>query len=148
MAQQTLTATVPATAATATYDQTIGEVEKAGVVSSVTYTPEAAITGAASPASRTFTVVNKGAAGSGTAVVATLAMVGGVNGVAFDEKDITVTSTAADKAVAAGDILAFVSTAVTGATGLADPGGSVKVEIEGSGYTTTTSGGVTTHTQS
>ena len=73
-------------------------------------------------------------------------MVDTVNAVAFDEKALTVTATAADKTVAAGDVLVFVSTAV-GGTGLVDPGGRVQVEIEATGYTTTTSGGVTTHTQ-
>jgi YD repeat-containing protein len=146
VALQTLQATVPALTILQTADQVVGEVEKAGRVTSVSYTPEAAITGAASPASRTFTLVNKGQAGVGTATVATLAMVGGVNAVAFDELPLTVTSTAADKAVAAGDILAWVSTAV-GGTGLVDPGGQVKVEIDAAGYTTTTVGGVTTHTQ-
>jgi hypothetical protein len=139
----TLEATVPATGATATYDQVVGEATEAGRVTSVSYTPEAAITGAASPASRTFTLVNKGAAGAGTAVVATLAMVEGVNAVAFDELALTVTSTAADKAVAAGDVLAFVSTAVTGATGLADPGGKVKVEVGSASYTAQAGGGTT-----
>jgi predicted metal-binding membrane protein len=146
MPQQVLQATVPSQTILATGDQVVGEVEKAGVVTSVSYTPEAAITGANSPASRTYTLVNKGAAGAGTAVVATLAMTSGVNGVAFDELAATVTSTLADKTVAAGDILAWVSTAV-GGTGLVDPGGNVRVEIDASGYTTTTTGGVTTHTQ-
>ncbi len=132
--QQKLQATVPAQTILATGDQTVGEVTSAGRVSSVSYTPEAAITGAASPASRTFTLVNKGAAGVGTTTVATLAMVGGVNGVAFDELAITLSGTAADLVVAAGDILAWVSTAV-GGTGLVDPGGLVQVEIKSSTYT-------------
>ncbi len=132
--QQKLQATVPAQTILATGDQTVGEVTSAGRVSSVSYTPEAAITGAASPASRTFTLVNKGAAGVGTTTVATLAMVAGVDGVAFDEKPITLSGTAADLVVAAGDILAWVSTAV-GGTGLVDPGGLVQVEIKSSTYT-------------
>jgi YD repeat-containing protein len=149
MAQQTLVATVPAVAATATADQVIGEIEKAGTVTSVSYTPEAAITGAASPASRTFTLVNKGTDGAGATTIATLAMVGGVNAVAFDETAITLSGTAANLNVSAGDILAWVSTAVTGATGLADPGGQVKVETDARGYTTAVSaGGSVTHTQS
>jgi hypothetical protein len=146
MAQQTLATTVPAVTILATTDTILGEVEKAGKVTSVSYTPEAAISGAASPASRTFTLVNKGAAGVGTTNIATLAMVSGVDAVAFDELPITLNATAANLVVAAGDILVWVSTAV-GGTGLVDPGGEVRVEIDAVGYTTTTSGGATTHTQ-
>jgi hypothetical protein len=96
-----------------------------GKVTAVTYTPEAAATGDNTNA-RTFTLVNKGAAGSGTTVVATLALVTGVNLVASDEKAATVTATAADQLVTAGDVLAWVSTA-TG-TGVVDPGGTVIVK--------------------
>jgi len=131
---QKLKATVPALTILATADQSVGEVDVAGRVSSVSYTPEAAITGADSPASRTFTLVNKGQAGVGTTTVATLAMVSGVNGVAFDEKDITLSATVADRVVTAGDILVWVSTAV-GGTGLVDPGGLVQVEVKSSSYT-------------
>lgn len=121
-------AQVPANTILQTSDQVVCESHVAGVVSAVAYTPEDAITGANSPASRTFTLVNKGQAGAGTTTVATLAMVSGVDGVAFDEKAITLSSTAADLVVAKGDILVWVSTAV-GGTGLVDPGGRVEVEI-------------------
>ena len=87
--QQKMHGTVPALTILATADQVVGEVNSAGRVSSVSYTPEAAITGAASPASRTFTLVNKGQSGVGTTTIATLAMVGGVNAVAFDELAVT-----------------------------------------------------------
>ena len=121
-------ATVPANTILQTSDQTVAESHVAGVVTAVGYTPEAAITGANSPASRTFTLVNKGQSGAGTTVVATLAMTSGVNGVAFDESQLTVSSTAADTVVAKGDILVWVSTAV-GGTGLVDPGGRVEIEL-------------------
>ncbi len=78
MATTKLQATVPSLTATTTADQTVAEA-KAGRITSVSYTPEAAITGAASPASRTYTLVNKGQAGAGSVTAATLAMVGGVN---------------------------------------------------------------------
>lgn len=107
----------------------VGEAPFAGVVTGVVYAPEANITGAASPDSRTFTLINKGQDGNGAVAVATLAMVGGVNALDFDEKAITLSVTAADLVVAAGDVLAFVSTAVTGGGGLVDPGGLVKVTI-------------------
>jgi hypothetical protein len=122
-----ITATIPATGATADYDQTVAESHVAGVVSSVAYTPEAAITGNTTD-SRTLTLVNKGQSGAGSTVIGTLAFIASVNGVAFDEKAFTLSTTAADLVVAAGDILAFVSTHVS-ATGLADPGGRVEVEI-------------------
>jgi YD repeat-containing protein len=139
MAGQVLEATVPAVAQAVTADQVVGTVDKAGRVTSVSYTPEAAITGAASPDSRTFTLVNKGQAGSGTTVVATLALVSGVNAAAFDEKAVTVSATAANKVVVEGDTLVWVSTAVTGAGGLADPGGHVLVKVGASSYSDVTS---------
>jgi hypothetical protein len=133
-AQQIINSTVPAVTILATADQTVGEADKAGRVTSVTYTPEATITGAASPASRTFTLVNKGQTGVGTTTIATLAMVGGVNANVFDEKPLTLSSTASDLVVAAGDILVWVSTPV-GGTGLVDPGGQVRITIGASSYT-------------
>ncbi len=125
---KTLSVPVQGAAATATDTVMIGEAPYAGTVSEVTYTADAAVTGAASPASRTITVVNRGAAGAGTAVVATLALVGGVNLVAGDERAFTLSATAADLVVAEGDVLACVTTAV-GGTGLADPGGIIAVAI-------------------
>ena len=95
-----------------------------GKVTGINYAPEAASTGDNTNA-RTFTLVNKGAAGSGTTVIGTLALTTGVNLVAFDEKPFTLSATAADLLVTAGDVLALVSTH-TG-TGTADPGGTVKV---------------------
>lgn len=131
-----LEATVPAVTIAADADQVVGEAPKAGRVVSVTYTPEAAVTGAASPNSRTLSLVNKGTDGSAGSdvTVATLALVGGVNLVAFDEKAITLSGTAANLVVAAGDILVWVSTAATSGGGLVDPGGKVQVEIGSTSY--------------
>lgn len=125
---RTIEANIPATAAASTADQIVGEAPFAGTVTGVSYTPEADITGAASPASRTFTLVNKGQDGSGTTVVATLAMLSGVNASDFDERALTLSEVEGATTVAAGDVLAFVSTAV-GGTGLADPGGRVQVTV-------------------
>ena len=146
--QEKVEATVPAVTIAATADQVIGEATKAGRVTSVSYTPEAAVTGAASPDSRTLSLVNKGQAGAGTTTVASLALVSAVNLVAFDEKAITLTATVADRVVAAGDQLAWVSTAVTGAGGLVDPGGHVVVEIGAASYTDTGSGEAVAQSQS
>ncbi|HLA96319.1 MAG TPA: hypothetical protein VK612_11410, partial [Pyrinomonadaceae bacterium] len=54
----------------------IGEVKEAGVVTGASFTPEAASTGD-NTNFRTFTVVNKGQSGSGTAVVGTIALLTG-----------------------------------------------------------------------
>jgi hypothetical protein len=126
---QVLTATDPGVLIAATDTFTVGEVKYAGTVTSVSYTPEAASTGD-NTNTRTYTLVNKGAAGAGTTVVATLALVTGVNLVAFDEKPATLSEVEDATTVAAGDILAWVSTYT--ASGLVDPGGIVKVEITSS----------------
>lgn len=122
-----LEATVPAVAASADADQTIGEVPFAGTVTAASYIPEANVTGD-NTETRTLTIVNKGADGNGSTVVGTLAFTTGVNATDFNEQDFTLSAVAGATTVAAGDVLAFVSTH-TGATGLADPGGRVQVEI-------------------
>jgi hypothetical protein len=122
-----LVATVPAVAAASDGDQTVGEAPFAGTVTNVTYTPEAAITGA-NTETRTFTLVNKGAAGAGTTVVATLAMTSGVNGVAFDEQSTRCPSSRAPPP--SPPATSWRSSRPTPARpGLADPGGMVEVEI-------------------
>lgn len=120
-------ATLPAVSAGTAQDQVVGEAPFAGTVSSVSFTPEADITGAASNY-RTYSVVNKGADGNGTTVVATLAFSSsGVTATDFDEKAITLSAVDGATTVAAGDVLAWVE-AVTG-TGLASPGGLVQIEL-------------------
>ena len=106
---------------------TIGRAPFAGTVSAVTYTPNAQLTGV-NTESRTLSVINKGQDGNGTTSVASKAFVSGVNANDFDETTITLSGTPANLVVAEGDILAFVSTHV-GTTGLADPGGHVKISI-------------------
>lgn len=103
-------------------------VPQSGVVTGVRYAALAAVTGAASPASRTISVVNKGQSGVGTTVVASLALLSGVNLVAFDEKDITLSVVANATTVVEGDVLAVLSTPV-GGTGLVDPGGTITIDI-------------------
>lgn len=106
----------------------IVRVNQAGAVAAVRYAPVANITGAASPSSRTVSIVNRGQTGSGTTVVATLAFLATVNAVAFDEKDFTLSAVAGATTVAAGDVLE-VRSAPVGGTGLVDPGGTVTIEI-------------------
>ncbi|WP_369167780.1 hypothetical protein AB5J49_07915 [Streptomyces sp. R28] len=95
-------------------------------VTSVEYVPEAAITGADTN-SRTVSLVNKGAAGSGTTTVASLALTNGVNATANNERAITLSGTAANLVLAAGDTLQWRSVHV--GTGIADPGGLLRITI-------------------
>lgn len=100
----------------------------AGTIAGVEYFPTAAITGADSPASRTFTLYNRGQAGSGTTAVATIALTNGVNAAANDAKALTLSAVEGALTVADGDLLDWESLHV-GATGLVDPGGLVRVRI-------------------
>lgn len=126
--QRLVETTVPAATAGNAQDQTIDAVPYDGTVTSVTFTPEAAITGAATNF-RTFRVLNKGQSGAGSTVVASLAFSSsGVTAAAFDETTITLSGTAANLAVASGDVLAWDET-VAG-TGLASPGGLVRVKVD------------------
>jgi len=93
---------------------------------SVTFVPKSTITGA-NTNTRKHELVNKGAAGSGSTVMASLQYNSGVNATGFDEKTITNSGTAADLNGSSGDVVAFASTHV--GTGLADPGGLLKVTI-------------------
>jgi hypothetical protein len=98
----------------------IARVEADGVISAVYYVPASGITGA-NTNTRKIVLVNKGAAGSGTTAIATLQFNSGVNATADVAKTITLSTTAADLAVTAGDILQWQSTHV--GSGITDPGG-------------------------
>lgn len=121
-----LTADVPAVAAGATASTAILEAPFAGSVTAVTYTPIANMTGDTTN-TRTFTLVNKGADGNGTTVIATRAMITGQNATDFNEDALTLSVVADATTVAEGDILAWVSTFA--ASGLADPGGLVQIDV-------------------
>ncbi|MFE5332558.1 hypothetical protein ACFRCG_39890 [Embleya sp. NPDC056575] len=95
-------------------------------VTTVEYVPESAITGADTN-SRTLSLVNKGAAGSGSTSVASLALTSGVNATAYNERTITLSGTAANLDLAAGDTLQWRSVHV--GTGITDPGGLVRVTV-------------------
>ncbi|CAM5681509.1 MULTISPECIES: hypothetical protein [Streptomyces] len=95
-------------------------------VTAVEYVPEAAVTGADTN-SRTLSLVNKGQAGSGTATVATLALTSGVNAAAYNERALTLSGTAANLLLAAGDTVQWRSVHV--GTGITDPGGLVRVTL-------------------
>lgn len=103
-----------------------GEAPFACTVTDVTYTPKTAQAGAAVN-SRTLTLYNRGALGTGVVVVAQLALVAGVNLIDNDERAIPLSGTPANLALAEGDILEWESLAV--GTGIADPGGLVQVTV-------------------
>lgn len=107
----------------------IGSCPVSGTIVAVRYLPTATITGAASPASRTFTLYNRGGAGAGVLVAASKAMLGGVVLTTLIAGEITKSAVAGATHVNAGDFLDWESLAVTGAGGLVDPGGLVEVEI-------------------
>lgn len=95
-------------------------------VTSVTYVPVTAITGAATN-NRTVSVVNKAQDGSGSTVVASIIYASGVNAAAGDENTVTLSGTPANLNVSAGDVLEWTS--VHNGTGIADPGGLVRVNL-------------------
>jgi hypothetical protein len=119
-------ADVPAAATAASDDSVITQAPFDCTVTAVQYIPEAAITGAATN-NRTVTLVNKGQAGSGSTTVATLTFDAGVNGTANDEKAITLSGTATNLVLASGDTLLWRS--IANGTGLADPGGLVRITV-------------------
>jgi hypothetical protein len=91
----------------------------AGVLSAAEIIPAATLTGA-NTESRTVQVHNRGQAGAGTTLMASKAFVSGVNAPIEDATSLTLSATAADLVVAAGDVIEVTSLHV-GATGLAGP---------------------------
>jgi hypothetical protein len=122
---QKFEAEITASAAAVNFSATI-RAPYDGTITSVTYAPVATITGAATN-NRTISVVNHGQAGAGTTIAATQTYAVGVNVTGFDEGTIPLSGTAANLIVVSGDILEVKS--VANGTGLADPGGTVFVEI-------------------
>lgn len=124
-----LEASVPAqgTAGSA-QDLVVGEAPFAGTVTGVSVTPEANVTANATNY-RTFRLINKGQAGAGATVVASLATDTPTTDdlVAFDEKTITLSGTPANLTVAEGDTL--VADETTAGTGVAHQGYKIQVEI-------------------
>jgi hypothetical protein len=122
-----LEANVPAQGTAGTVqDYVIGEAESGGTVTSVSLVPEAAVTANATNY-RTFRVINKGQSGAGSTVVASFATdtVSTDDLVAFDEKALDLSGTAANLVLAAGDVL--VADETVAGTGVAHGGYTVKV---------------------
>ncbi len=122
---QKFEAEIPAAAAGADASQVV-RAPWAGTVTAVTYAPVAAITGAATN-NRTVSLINHAQDGTGSTSVASLNFASGTNAAAFDETTITLSGTAANLVVAAGDILEAKSLHI--GTGIADPGGTMFIEI-------------------
>lgn len=94
-------------------------------VSRVSFTPNGNMTGAATN-NRFLRLRNRGQAGTLGVTIAERELLAGVNPVAFDEFDITLSATVANRDVNDGDILEWFSDAQ--GTGIADPGGRLLVE--------------------
>lgn len=105
----------------------IGRTPVAGVVVRASVFATTTITGAATN-NRTLSVLNGGAAGTGTTSVASKNFASGINATAQTDTILTLSATPANLVVAAGDVLQFDSLAV--GTGIADPGGTVEVDIQ------------------
>jgi hypothetical protein len=128
MADTTLRIPVPAVAAGTTTETVLGTIDGRSQVAAVRYHPVAAINGV-NTNTRRLEVWNRGQAGAGTTVVASQQYNAGTNAVALSDNDIPVTTGGTPNAPAAvrGDTLTWRSIAV--GTGLADPGGTVEVDI-------------------
>jgi hypothetical protein len=116
---------VPAVAtAGASQNTNLGDAPFAGTVSAVSYVANAALTGV-NTNTRQVQLVNKGQAGTGTTVVATLTFNAGTSVAANDEITVPLSGVAGATAIASGDVLQWQSNAV--GTGQADPGGIARV---------------------
>lgn len=124
--KRTLTVLIAALGTNVDGSTILGKAPFDGNVTAVGYIPAATLTGG-NTNSRRIAITNRGSAGAGTTEAAFLDFVSGVNGVAYDEKAITLHATTANRAVAEGDVLTVDST--TPGTGIADPGGMIIVEI-------------------
>lgn len=120
-------AVVPNAAANADAETTVCIAPFVGTLSAASFVADTLLTGA-NTESRTLQLINKGQSGAGTTVMASKAFVSGTNAAAFDEVELTLSGTAADLDVAEGDVIVLKSLHV-GATGLADPGGTVFVAL-------------------
>jgi hypothetical protein len=118
-------ADLPAAIAAAVPETPLGESPGDYLVTQAFIIPEAALT-AADATARTLTIYNRGQAGSGTTVVATLVTnLAGGNWAANDRKDFTLSAVANALNVASGDTLELVETVLS--TGTARPNCEVTV---------------------
>ncbi len=128
MALVTLRLTAPAIATVGNSLRTaVGRCPVPGTIVRVSFIASTVLTGAATN-NRTLSLLNGGAAGTGSTSAASKNFAAGVNAAAQSDTVITLSGTAANLAVALGDILQWDSLAV--GTGIADPGGLVEVDIQ------------------
>jgi hypothetical protein len=111
-------------AATATLVTQLGPAGRSFRVSSVEYLADLDVVGAATN-SLTVQLVNGGPDGSLSLVVASLAMVAGVNATRRQAKPITLTATNGAPVILENDLLRWESVKV--GSGLLDPGGQVLI---------------------
>lgn len=98
-----------------------------GVIAGASFIPLTVLTGANTD-SRTVQVFNRGQAGAGTVKPAEKAFTAGVNAPVEDETALTLSATASDLNVVAGDVIEVKSLHV-GGTGLAGPQGIVRIQF-------------------
>ncbi len=118
--------TYPAAATAAGAETIVGRAPFTGVVSLAAVIPADDVTGVDTD-TRLLTLYTRGQDGAGTTAVATLQFDDGVDGTKFDQLAMTLSATAANLNVVAGDVLTLASTKV--GDGLADPGGLAVVEF-------------------
>ncbi len=104
--------------------QSLGRVQRPGLVNSVEFIPNWTLVGA-NTNYRTLAVYNRGTSGVGTALIASLDLTSGVDLTRGVPKALTL-GAAADRVIAAGDMLEWITTA-SGA-GAPDAGGRVIVQ--------------------
>lgn len=121
----TLTADVPSMYSQDAADQKamVGRVRYPGTINSVEFIPSWTLAGT-NTNYRTLNLYNRGTAGAGTTLVATLALTAGVDLTKFVSKTIPIT--AANATVAVGDVLEWVTSPTL--TGAPDVGGKVIVQ--------------------
>lgn len=124
--KQTFRARVALTAAGTDDEEVLFVAPYTGAVTAVRYNPDAAITGATATAT-TLAVRNRGAAGAGTTVMASIAFITGTNAVAFDETTVPLHATVANRDAVAGDVITFQKTHAS--TGTATPDAEVEVDF-------------------
>lgn len=118
-------ADLPAAIAAGVPETPLGEVRGAWTITEVNIVAEAALT-AADATARTLTVYNRGQAGAGTTVVATLVTnLAGGNWSANDKKLFTLSAVAGALSLADGDALECVETVLS--TGTARPNSLLSV---------------------
>lgn len=118
---------VDATTISGTNIRVIGRAPFKCTVTGAYFLPTADMTGATTD-NATLTILNKGSDGNGTTSVAALAFAAGVDFADFDQKAITLSTTAASLNLAEGDVLSVAW--AKGGAGLVTPAGTAGVLLK------------------